>query len=130
MNDVTFPTGYQQVMPYLILPQPQAFLQFTKEVLGAVEKMILRNEDGSLGHCEVTVGQSVIMFSGCSGQWDAQPAGLYVYVPDVDTAYEKALQLGAISVMPVSNQSYGRSGGVRDENGNTWWLVTAPVPGD
>ena len=125
MQSVRFPNEYQQVMPYLIVPQPEALLQFAKEVLGATEKMIMKDEDGTFRHCELLVGESVIMFSVSMEGMPPYPAGLFVYVADADAAYEKALQLGAVSVMPVADQPYGRSGGVRDTNGNTWWLTTA-----
>ena len=125
MQTVSFPSDYQQVMPYLLVPDAGSFLLFSKEVLGATEKMIMRDEDGTYRHCEVLIGNSVIMFSVSMAEWGAQPAGLFVYVADADAAYEKALQLGAVSVMPVGDQPYGRSGGVKDTNGNTWWLTTA-----
>lgn len=120
-----FPKDYQQVMPYLLLSDPEAFLAFSKAVLGAEEKMIMRGEDGRWQHCEIKVGESVIMFSQSMAEWPPQPAGLFVYVADADAAYAQALSLGATSVMPVGDQPYGRSGGVRDTNGNTWWLTTA-----
>ncbi len=126
MNTVPFPKEYQQVMPYLVLPHPGAFLQFAREVLGAEEKRIVREADGTWRHCEVIVGESVIMFSQTMEGWGANTAGLFVYVADADAAYAAALSLGATSIMPVSDQPYGRSGGVKDTNGNTWWLTTAP----
>lgn len=128
MNNQSLPSGYQQVMPYLIVPDPQALLEFMKAVLGATERRIERKDDGSFGHAEVNVRDSVIMFSGSMADWEPNPAGLFVYVPDADAAFAKALELGATAVMPVTEQSYGRSGGVRDTNGNTWWL-TAPAVG-
>lgn len=113
-------------MPYLIIPDAAALLQFVQEVLGAEEKMLGKDADGNWRHCEVWVGKSVLMFSQTTGDFGANTAGLYVYVADVDAAYQKALSLGATALMPVGDQPYGRSGGVRDTNGNTWWLVTAP----
>jgi len=124
MSKLSIPAGYQMVMPYLILPDPEAFLHFSKEVLGATERMIQRGENGSFGHAEIAVGESVIMFSGSQRGWEANPAGMFVYVADADAAFAKALELGATEVMAVSDQSYGRSGGVKDTNGNTWWLTS------
>lgn len=126
MEKPPIPDGYQPVMPYLIIPDPEALLHFMKEVLGATERMIHRNEDGSMGHAEVAVDGAVIMFGGSSGDWPPNTAGLFVYVADADAAFARALELGAEQIMPVTDQSYGRSGGVRDTNGNVWWL-TAPA---
>jgi PhnB protein len=128
MSKLPIPADYQMVMPYLIIPDPEAFLKFSKAVLGATERMIRRAEDGSFGHAEIAVGDSVIMFSGSQRGWEANPAGLFVYVADADAAFAAAIDLGATEVMPVSGQSYGRSGGVKDTNGNTWWL-TSPLNG-
>lgn len=50
---------------------------------------------------------------------------VYVYVPDVDATYAKALAAGATSVQPPADQFYGdRSGGVKDAWGNQWWVAT------
>lgn len=127
MNSQSLPNGYQHVMPYIIVPDPEALLKFMKAVLGATERRIDRRDDGSFGHGEVNVGESVIMFSGSAADWEPNPAGLFVYVDDADAAFAKALEQGASEVMAVTDQSYGRSGGVKDTNGCTWWLTGAPA---
>jgi PhnB protein len=38
---------------------------------------------------------------------------LFIYVADCDATYQRALDNGAISIMPPANQDYGRSCGVR-----------------
>jgi uncharacterized glyoxalase superfamily protein PhnB len=124
MADVQFPSEYQQVMPYLLVTDPGALIDFMKVVMGAEEKMIMRDEDGTYRHCEMLVGKSVIMFSVSMQDWAPMPAGLFVYVADADAAYKKALEIGATSLMPPGDQPYGRSCGVKDTNGNTWWLTT------
>jgi PhnB protein len=53
------------------------------------------------------------------------PTALYLYVDDVDTTYQRALQAGATSVMEPANQCYGdRQGIVKDPAGNYWWIAT------
>jgi uncharacterized glyoxalase superfamily protein PhnB len=50
---------------------------------------------------------------------------LYLYVPNVDAAYQRALKAGATSVMEPADQFYGdRSGGVKDTAGNQWFFGT------
>jgi uncharacterized glyoxalase superfamily protein PhnB len=50
---------------------------------------------------------------------------LYLYVPNVDTSYQRALKAGAASVMEPADQFYGdRSGGVKDPFGNSWFIGT------
>lgn len=118
------PENYNRVMPYLILKNPEGFLDFTKKLFNAEELMKVKNDDGSIMHAEIRIGDSTIMIGGSSDEWNAQPAGLYIHVEDCDDAYKKALELGAKSVMEPSDQSYGKNGGVVDANGNTWWLVS------
>src|SRR5688572_26527058 len=53
------------------------------------------------------------------------PGSIYVYVPDVDGAYRRALERGAISVAGPEDKPYQeRQAGVRDSFGNTWWIST------
>ena len=53
------------------------------------------------------------------------PAGIYVYVRDVDAAYQRALSAGATFIMQPADQFYGdRNCGVKNSNGVTWWIGT------
>lgn len=126
MQKVNVPEGYQTVMPYLIIPRAEKFLAFTKAVFGATEKMKhMREDDPSvIMHAEVVIGNSTIMFAQSNEQYPPQPAGLYVHVADADQSYQQALDAGAISVNPPADQSYGRSCGVQDMCGNTWWITS------
>jgi len=42
-----------------------------------------------------------------------------------DATHNKALEAGASTVMGLLDQSYGRTSGVRDPAGNTWWITSA-----
>ena len=53
------------------------------------------------------------------------PGMLYLYVDDVDLTYQRALDAGATSQQPPTDQFYGdRSAGVKDPCGNLWWIAT------
>lgn len=123
-NNLNIPQGYQAVMPYLIVDNPVGLQQFMTTVLGATLKMHQPNPDGGFGHAEVTIGDSCIMFSNSMPEWGANTAGLFVYVEDADKAYKLALENGATSIMPPADQPYGRSSGVKDPFGNTWWITS------
>ena len=57
------------------------------------------------------------------------PGMLYVYVPDCDRTFSRALAAGATEVSPPADYPHGdRYGGVVDSAGNTWWLVTHKGP--
>ena len=125
MDMMNIPEGYNRVMPYLIIKGAAEFLEFTKAVFGAEEKMKHMREDSAvIMHGEVRIGDSVIMFAESTDPARTDVAGLFVYVPDADKAYEAAISRGATPVMPMGNQPYGRTGGVLDPFGNTWWITT------
>lgn len=116
----------QTVTIYLILKNALGFIDFTQQVFGAEIKEKHLTESGDLMHAEITIGNSSIMIGGANEQWGAQPAGMFVNVKNADETYQKAIDHGATSVMPPANQSYGRSCGVNDVYGNTWWM-TSPL---
>lgn len=118
------PDYYRTVMPYLILEDASAFLAFTKAVFGAEEKMKTEDENDEIRHAEIVIGDSTIMLGQSGGQWQPQPAGLYINVENADETYQKALDAGAATVMELSNENYGRTCGVLDPCGNTWWITS------
>lgn len=119
------PEDYQAVMPYLIIPNADAFFDFMQVVFGATQqRKIMREGTNIIMHAEVLVNGCCIMYAQATEQWTQQNAGLFIYVTDSDKCYQKALDQGAVSVMPVGDMDYGRGGGVRDPFGNTWWITT------
>ena len=119
------PDDNQNVIPYLVVPDADKELQFMKEVFEAKEMHISRDPDGRIAHAQVKIGDSVVMMAQANKQWPALQAGIYVYLPDVDAAYKRALATGATSTMQPADQFYGdRGGGVKDSNGVQWWMAT------
>ena len=52
-------------------------------------------------------------------------ASLYLYLPDVDAAFNRAVGAGAKVVMPVTDMFWGdRFGKLEDPFGNQWSLAT------
>lgn len=117
---------HQTVMPYLVIRNAIKFYDFVEKVFNGRETSRFLNDDQSLMHGEVNIGGSTIMFGNCSDQWEAQPAGLFISVDNADETFQKAIDHGATVVMHMENKDYGRSGGVKDPFGNTWWITAAP----
>jgi len=120
------PDGYQTVTPYLIIKNAAAFIEFTERVFDA--KLISKHmrDETIIMHAEIKIGDdSIIMFADSTEQFSPRPAGFFVYVDNADKTYETALSNGAVAVTEITDQPYGRSGGVEDAFGNTWWLTTA-----
>lgn len=118
------PEGYQTVMPYLIIEGAEEFQKFMTEVFGAKEKMKIMRNESLVMHAEIIIGTNTIMFADSTSEYKPQTAGLFIYVEDADSTFKKAIEKGAISVLELSDQEYGRSGGVRDKWGNTFWITS------
>jgi PhnB protein len=119
------PDGYPAVIPYLIVPDAEKFIAFMKRVFDArlVEQIL--QPDGKISHCELRIGDSVIMLSEATEAHPATPVMLYCYVEDVDAVFKSALEAGASEICAPANQFYGdRSGGCREPSGNSIWIVT------
>ncbi len=119
------PDGYHTLTPYLVVPDGEVMLRFLQDAFAAELHERFNRLDGTLKHAELQIGDSRLMVGQANPQFTPRPQTLYVYVPDVDAAYQRALDAGAKSLMPVANQDYGdRSGGFEDPAGNWWWVAT------
>jgi PhnB protein len=75
-------------------------------------------------HAELKIGNASIMCAEATDQWKTEPAGLFIYVENADASYAKALELGCTSILELTDQPYGRTCGVKDTFGNTWWITS------
>lgn len=119
------PDGYHTLTPYLTVPDAEAILRFLQDVFGAKLMERFNNPDGTLKHGELQLGDSRIMIGQAGKEFPPRPQTLYVYLPDVDAAFKRALDAGAKSIRDVADQFYGdRCGGFEDTAGNWWWVST------
>jgi PhnB protein len=119
------PARYHTVTPYLTVVGIAKLVEFLEQVFDATVIERMTRPDGSVGHCEVMIGTSIVMMGEPPEPSTARPSNLYVYVPDVDATYRRALAHGAKSEREPADQVYGdRSGGFSDASGNTWWIAT------
>ncbi|RFM28016.1 VOC family protein [Deminuibacter soli] len=124
MSTTTIPQTHQQIMPYLVVPGAAGFSAFVQEVFGAKETYRAMRDESTVMHAEVMIGNSTIMFADSTAAYNVQTAGLFIYVEDADAAFRRALKAGATVVNEMADQSYGRSGGVKDPFGITWWITS------
>ncbi|HEY6361872.1 MAG TPA: VOC family protein [Vicinamibacterales bacterium] len=119
------PDGYHTVTPYLVAKDAEQLLKFLNDAFGAKEHDITRGEDGSIWHADMMVGDSHIMLSQANERFQPTSSAVYLYVPDTDATYRAALAAGGTSVMEPADQFYGdRNAGVKDAQGNFWWIGT------
>lgn len=115
--------GHQPVMPYLILRNAEGFINFTKTVFNAIEIFKgYRDDSKQIMHAEVQINGCNIMFADVTEDFDVANANFFIYVDDADETYNLALENDATIVTEMDDQSYGRSGGVKDPWGNVWWI--------
>ncbi len=119
------PEGYHSVTPYLLVAGIPKLLDFLKLAFGAAERERMTSPDGAIRHAEVKIGDSIVMMGEATEQWKAMPATVYVYVPDTDATYQRAVQAGGRTLREPRDEFYGdRTAGVEDPCGNQWWIGT------
>jgi PhnB protein len=119
------PDGYHSVTPYLVVEDAARLIDFMTRVFGAQELFRIAGPDARIGHCELRVGDSIIMLADANPEHPPFPGNLLLYVADVDATYHRAIGAGAISLREPSDQFYGdRVGGVKDPAGNHWFIST------
>jgi PhnB protein len=52
-------------------------------------------EDGSIGHAEIRVDDTIVLAFDQRPDWPAMPSLLRVFVPDADAAIDRAVAAGA-----------------------------------
>jgi PhnB protein len=118
------PKGYHSVSPALNQANAADTIAFCKKVFGAKEKMRMAGPGGRIMHAEILIGDSIVMLNDAL-QEPPQPAGLFVYVPNVDKVLAKAVTAGAKVLMPAQDMFWGdRFCRVEDPSGNRWSIAT------
>jgi PhnB protein len=119
------PEGYHSVTPWIISRDSSRLIEFLTAAFGAEEIARVVGDDGSIGHAEVRIGDSVVMMFDAKPHWPDTPAFLRLYVADGDAVFDQALRAGATSVTEMTHLFWGdRVGRVRDPFGNLWWIQT------
>jgi PhnB protein len=119
------PKGLNSVNVYMHPLRAEPVINFLKRAFGAREIAKYASPDGVVHHAEISVGDSVIEMGEAHGKYPPMPTMFYLYVPDCDAIYQRALQAGATSIAEPVDQPYGdRSGGVKDAFGNQWYIAT------
>lgn len=128
------PEGCHTVTPYLVVNDATKAIDFYKKAFGAELKELMHGPDGkSVMHCELKIGDSIVMISDEFPMAGARSpkslggttAALFLYVEDVDSAFNRAVTAGAKAEMPVKDMFWGdRYGKLSDPFGHQWSLAT------
>ncbi len=112
------PEGWHSITARISTHDPERLVAFIRHVFGAAGEY--RSDRPSV----LTIGDSMLMI-GSAEVRDVMPAFLYVYVPETDATYQRAVHAGALSIEEPVDTPYGdRRAMVRDPWGNTWQIAT------
>jgi len=128
------PEGYHSITPNFVFKDARKAMEFYKQAFGAQERYTMPGPDGKgVMHAELLIGTSIIMLGEENPQQSCQsadtlgasPVSFYLYVENVDPAFRRALEAGAVSRMPVQEMFWGdRAGTVQDPFGYSWTLAS------
>lgn len=127
------PEGYHSVTPYLIIEGAGEAIAFYAKAFGAKELFRFPTPDGKIGHAEIKIGDSPIMLADAypamgynsPKSLGGSPVSLMIYVENVDTVFNQAVQAGATVKDALTDKFYGdRSGSLIDPFGHVWHVST------
>ena len=123
------PKAYkQQMVPQLAIEGAQAAIDFYKKAFGAEQLDFAIDPTGKkVWHCGLRVGDSVFFVNDTFPEMGgtASNSTMWLYVPDCDAAFARAIDAGAKQTMPVMDMFWGdRTGQVVDPFGQKWVIAT------
>jgi PhnB protein len=120
--------------PHLVVDDAAAAIDFYVKAFGATELGRVPHPDGRLVHAALTINGSTVMLNDDFPDFNdgksttptslgGTPVTIHLQVPDVETAFARAVDAGAVVVAPLEDQFWGdRYGIVRDPFGHQWSL--------
>jgi PhnB protein len=127
------PDCVRAVIPMLVCRDAASEIDFCKAAFGAVELSRRADEDATVVHATLTIGEAMIFVHGEFPALASRPPELdggssvviYVYLEDVDRVIDRAVAAGAKVLIPVSNAFWGdRVGRIIDPSGHVWNVAT------
>ena len=124
---------YSAVSAMLTVSDIPAAVSFYQKALGFSKRAIMNGPDGKPMHAELTLRGTTLLLgpenpeggTRSAKSVGASPAGLFIYVENVDKVVEKATKLGASSDGPVMDMFWGdRCGKIVDPDGYSWMVGT------
>lgn len=130
------PNGYHTVTASFTFKDSKKAIEFYKKAFGAKVLDLFPHPSGQgIMHATLQIGDSIVMMGdenpdaeNCGKSAEtlgSSPISLYLYVPNVDAAFNQAVGAGAAATMPVADMFWGdRVGQVKDPFGYLWMIAT------
>jgi uncharacterized glyoxalase superfamily protein PhnB len=134
-QDEREPARAPALTPYIMVADARRAIDWYVQVLGARRRgEPVVNQDGTIGHAELGIGDAVLMLAEPSDLWPDVPVRapdspttfshtLHLEVDNVDAVTERAARGGAAVERPPSDQFYGRRAAIVDPFGHRWILL-------
>jgi PhnB protein len=117
--------GAPDIQPSLHPLRSAPVIDFLKRAFDAEEVGRYQTPDGVIRHATVKVGDSYMELGDAHGPYQPTERMFYLYVPNCDELYLRAIAAGGKSISEPTDHPYGdRSGAVKDAFGNEWWIAT------
>jgi uncharacterized glyoxalase superfamily protein PhnB len=132
----------QGVVPMLAYEDGPAAMDWLAKAFGFTERGRWLNDDGTLGHGEMTAGHGLIMLATPTPAYEAPGRhrdhcerarawsqvpwvidGVLVYVDDVDAHHARAKEAGAVVLSEPEDGFSGRRYRVEDIEGHRWMFM-------
>jgi uncharacterized glyoxalase superfamily protein PhnB len=128
------PEGMHTMTPSLVIAGCAKAIDFYKRAFGAEELDRFPAPDGkAIWHASLKIGDSVVfmadempgMSAPAPGPGRPSPVRMWLYVPDCDAAFKRAVDGGAKAKRPPEDMFWGdRTGAVADPFGYEWEFAT------
>ncbi|AXA92227.1 VOC family protein [Massilia sp. YMA4] len=125
------------IMPCLRYRDAPAAIEWLCNTLGFEAALVIRNEDDTVAHAQLTYGNGMIMLASVVdseyGRLLKQPVEIgtfvtqssYLVVNDADQVHERVLRAGGTVLLPLQDKDYGGRGFTcRDPEGHVWSIGT------
>src|SRR5215204_6923492 len=135
-----------RIAPHLLVSDGERALQFYAAAFGATVLFRSPMPGGNGIHAQIRIAESTVLITTVGFASDGAHPGigspetlggsstiLELYVDNVDTVYQRAIDAGATAVMPLMDTFFGdRYGQLRDPFGHVWGLasVREELPAD
>ena len=122
------PEGLRSVTPQLSLEGAADAIEFYKKALGAVEHSRATDPGGKkVMHAQIQIGDAAIFVNDTfpeMGSSGPTVASIWLYGPDVDARWKRAVDAGVTVKWPIQDQFWGdRTGTFTDRWGVQWTVA-------
>jgi uncharacterized glyoxalase superfamily protein PhnB len=122
------PAGYHTITAQLNIDGAARAIEFYEKAFGAEVVAKAFDPSGSkIWHSVLRIGSSMLFVNDTFPEMGstASQSGLWLYVPDVDAVYARAVGAGATSTQPPADMFWGdRMAHVKDPFGQIWAIAT------